>query len=758
MGKRDSVGAGRPPHRPKSPSAIVIIVVTSAVAATLAGGAPLHAQMGVEEVTSLRFEGNERYSDRTLSASIVTRATECRSIFLSPFCWIGASFAIDPYLFGPREFERDVARLRVFYYRRGYREAAITPSLDRSNDRVRITFRIDEGRPVVVDSLSVIGLEQLDAPDLLADLPTGVGAPLDQIELDAARDSLSIRLRNAGYAHADVLLDLFIPAEQPYGARVTFDVFAGPRAVFGPISVDGNSKVSDGVIQRMLPFRENSLYRAEQVVEARRNLYGLEIFSSVDVSEQAESLEESVVPMRVSVVEGDAHRFRTGGGWSTADCINAEARWTSRNFMGGGRRFQARARVANLLNSALNTSVCRQAGVGEYGNTNWSLSTEFSQPWLFSPRNSFSANLFWERQSLPDLFVRQSLGVDLGISRNMGIGQNGTIFYQPTVGKLDAADVFFCSSFLVCDFEGIGVLQSANWLAPIGFRASQERGSQGFGLSHGYALSLDFEQAANWTGSDFEYRRVIGEASGFRELTEGWALASRFRGGWLNAGVFKALGGDTRLDIAHPQKRFYSGGATSVRGFAQNQLGPRVLFVDVERLLSPGSDGAPTCTQAEIVDLSCDASSLFDERFISNPTGGSTLLEGNVELRFPLWTEDWQGTAFVDFGQVWSNASPVELEKIEWTPGMGLRYFTPIGPLRLDVAYRFRGGEDHRVLTPGIRPFDEDIDSEADRLPSATDFVRSGELAILTNPILFGDSDEWSLRRFQIHLSIGQAF
>ncbi len=752
-------GAGRHAARTSSrrpaPRRVLIALLPALIGAALPASA---VQGELEEVTALRFEGNDAFSDRVLSASIMTRPTACRGFLLKFFCWSGSSFAIDEHFLGPREFERDVVRLRLLYYRHGYREALIHPTLDRTGDGVRITFLIDEGRPVLIDSLAFNGLDRPGDLVLLDDLPVRAGAPLDQVALGAARDTLASRLRGAGYAHADVLLDILIPAAQPYGARVHFDVLKGVPARFGPISIEGNERVGRDVILGMIPFREGSSYDAELVFEARRNLYGMEIFSNVAVTEQLDARMNSVIPVAVTVVEGDIHRFRTGGGWSTADCVNAEASWTNRNASGGGRRLQFLGRLSNVLNAPLNSTLCRDAGTGPYGRHNWSLSAQFSQPRLFSLRTSFAANLYWERQSLPNLFVRQSLGVDLSVTRGGAPGRSQTIFFQPTRGKLEAADIFFCSSFLVCDLEGIEVLQRSNWLSPAGIRVAHEGVGRGIGSALGYALGAEIEHASRLTGSDFTYHLAVGEASGFREVGEGWFLAGRVRGGWLEAGGFGALRPDVGAEIAHPQKRFYSGGATSVRGFAHNQLGPRVLFVDVETLLDGGSAGAAPCTPDQVVDFSCDPRTLDDDRFTSNPTGGSRLFEGNLEARFPLGSEDWQGTLFVDFGQVWSEASAPEATRVEWAPGMGVRYFTAIGPLRLDVAYRLSGGERQRVLTSGIRPYQPAVDHPEERLAAAPDFVRSGQLEILKHPVLYGESADWSLSRLQLHLSLGQAF
>ena len=108
----------------------------------------------------------------------------------------------------------------------------------------------------------------------------------------------------------------------------------------------------------------------------------------------------------------------------------------------------------------------------------------------------------------------------------------------------------------------------------------------------------------------------------------------------------------------------------------------------------------------------------------------------------------------------------IEFGKLEVTPGVGLRYNTLFGPIRLDVAYSFRSREPLPVVTSQIRPFEPGRDSESDRIHIGPgdapgdyiDWVVSENLALLSPPVLFGDEAGFSLRRFQLHFSIGQAF
>jgi outer membrane protein insertion porin family len=729
------------------------------------GQPPLEGQGMLEEVTQLRFEGNRQFPDKVLANAIITRATECRSSILLPFCWVGAEFSQDPHFLYPREFRRDQARIRLFYYQRGYREAIVDTLVARpSEGEVEITFQIQEGNPVRVVEISYTGMEELPDSSIHEDLPVRVGDPLSALMLEVSRDSLTARLRDRGFAHADVLLNYAIPRESPLEARVTFDLYPGPRTRLGPISVVGNSMVSETVVRRMLPFREGRLFDAEAILEGQRNLYNLDIFTRANVIPDLTHQPDSIVPLRVEVAEGDMHRVRAGAGFSGAECVNTEARWASRNFFGGARRLQVTGRISNLLTPFLENSVCNQAGTGEYGQLNWLLSADFTQPWLFSPRNSWSASVFGERQSLPDIFIRQALGMSLAVSHSFTVATPITFSFRPQLSSLDAADVFLCSNYLVCTPEDIRILQEANWLAPLGVRLSQDRRNQVLSPTRGHAAFLDLEYASGWTGSDFGYVRALAEGSWYTQGPSWWVFAARLRGGWVSSGVFhRSLSPGASGDIVHPEKRLYAGGSNSVRGFAQNRLGPKVLYLQrVELLLDPGKGGGgEVCSPEGINDLSCDAAFLPDDDFAVRPTGGTSMVEGSVEFRFPISGQLWEGATFLDFGQVWEEDLGVDLMDLEFTPGLGVRYLSPIGPIRVDLAYRFNPGEHLQVVTSKVRPFVPGQDRPDDRLKISTgtlDLMASDDLALLTPRVLWGDYGPMSIRRLQLHLSIGQAF
>lgn len=727
-------------------------IALSTLAALLAPGRVEAQELRGDEVRRVTFVGNETFPSDSLARAIVTRETECRSTVLAPFCWLGMNFALRRSPLRERELPLDRARLTIWYQRRGFLDVQVDPaSITRRPGQAEVEFRIEEGRPFLADSISFLGVDDLADTGLLEGLPLQEGDRLSTLVRSATQDTLVQRLTNRGYAHADVFFRALRPAEDPYNAIVIFDVAPGPLATYGAIAIEGVDELSPGTIRRTLPFSSGDVYRDQDIDEARARLFGLDIVRSAQVQPDLESTPDSIVPVTVLVQEGDVVRIRAGGGWSSAECLNLEARWTSRNFVGGGRLFQVRGRVGNLLAPNLGDLLCNDSGSGEFARVTWVAAVDLAQPWIFSTDNSLSTSLFAERQTLPDIFIRRAVGFQAALTRTIDPQTALTAFYRPERSELDADDVLYCSGFLVCTPEDISLLEGANWLAPVGLSLSRDRSDDLLNPRRGSRLTLDLEHAAGWTGSNFRYDRVVAEATWYEGLGQAFVWASRLRGGWVGSGGFDALGrtgGDQA--IVHPQRRFFAGGANSVRGFAQSRLGPRVLFTEPQNLLS--AQGAQ-CSPAELMDLSCDAGVAEDGVFSELPTGGTRVVEGNAELRFPLgsWLE---GVAFTDFGQAWGAGEGIELRNVQFTPGLGLRFPSPVGPIRVDLAYRPRGEQDLSVITPQLRACDIVIEDCLLVDGAEIAFARTNQLALLDLPVRFLEGES----RFQLHVSIGQAF
>ena len=400
--------------------------------------------------------------------------------------------------------------------------------------------------------------------------------------------------------------------------------------------------------------------------------------------------------------------------------------------------------------------------MGPFGKLNWLVAADFSQPWIFSPRNSLVLELYGERTSLPDVFVRKGVGVNLALVRSLARNTSLVLAYRPQLSRLEAAKVFFCTSFLACAPSDIEIVQGANWLAPVAAGLSTNRTDNLLNPRSGFRAAVDLEHASRLTGSNYAYNRALAELSVYRGMGGSGVVASRLKVGWVGPGEFALLRRNgSGSKVVHPQKRFFAGGSNSVRGFAQNRLGPKVLTVSAERLLLPDTTAerqVPICSVAEVVSLACDAGGLEDGDFTPQPTGGTRVIEGNLEYRFPLTARAFEGVTFVDFGYVWAEGQEARLSDLVWTPGLGVRYYSTIGPIRLDLGYRTPGGERLPVVTSQVEPCVPGGGAEAcTEIAPGVGFARAGELAVLQPSVSF-DEDLSFIQRLQFQFSIGQSF
>ena len=500
-------------------------------------------------MVDLRFEGARSFSRSELASAIAIDRTSCPLLYrVVLVCALGVGREERSLEAG--DLEADELRLRVYYYERGFRHAEVSADTTRGDDGVVVTFRIVEGDPVRVRS--------------------------DVVMFEAARDTLLTRLRNNGFARAEVLSGYRIDADaDPYSAAVQFEVLAGTRARIGEIRVEGTEETSPELVRRMLSFREGGFYDRSALLESQRNLYRLQVYRHAEVQADLLAEPDSLVPITIRVAEGDMHGVRLGGGLNNMECGNIEGRWTSRNFLGGGRRVEVRGRVGNLFIDQCEEVPLLSEDYVSYHKLTGLAAVDFSQPWFFGPRNSVGLGVFTERRSA------------------------------------------------------------------------------------------------------------------------GCSVAS------INAGT-------------------------------------------------------------------CDVTMLDAGRFDVRPAGGEVLLEGNVELRFPLPVAGGKlrGAAFVDAGQVWLTASSVALDEILAMPGIGLRYHSPVGPIRIDAGFNTQGPESLPVLTTGVEECllaSGGDCQQVDGLPRQA-LRNTDDLVSLEHRVSHGRGlgDMQGLgdffSRFQLHFSIGQAF
>ncbi len=368
MSPADRESAPSSTRSPEIPRLGFRFAAVLAVGAGLLTAVPSEAQVTARDtlpvVRKIRFTGNEAFSDGELERAIATRDSGCKSVLLSPLCWIGWDAFIRTERLDRRELRTDVARISVFYYRRGFRHAQVDTTVNRQNGIVDIAFRIDEGEPVIVRDLQVRGLENTgDADGISANLDLEVGRPFSEVDLTASRERIERELRKRGYADAVVLVEATIPSTDTLGAFVALQAVPGPRSRIGKIDVIGTAEIDPEDVKRLLTFRTGDVFNEDEIIRSQRTLYSLVLFDYVDIVRRPTS-PDSTIDIQVQVNEAKMRGVQFGFGLSTTECLQVEAGWSHRNLFGGTRSLDLSGVLSNLGTATLARRFpCTQAGV-----------------------------------------------------------------------------------------------------------------------------------------------------------------------------------------------------------------------------------------------------------------------------------------------------------------------------------------------------------------------------------------------------------
>ncbi|MGQ0562216.1 MAG: BamA/OMP85 family outer membrane protein [Gemmatimonadota bacterium] len=673
------------------------------------------------EIDAIRFVGAEPFSEDTLRTLIDSEASHCDLLGL-PICIPFLNLTQDVHRVNVEVVRRDVARLAAFYRREGYFGTRVLPRAepeDADRNEVVLTFVVRRGDPITLDSMSIEGTDGIFAPDSMARaLPLQAGEQFDLGEFDAAADLLLRELQARGYAYAEVLRSYSVDTLTD---RATATLTAVPRlqARVDSVIVLGAEHLGRREAARQLTFSRGDPLRLSTLVESQSNLYALPIVHLASVSIAPDSLQltpadSATTTVLVSIAEAPVNQAEAAVGYGTVECFRTEGEYTNRSFTGGARTLNVQTSLSKIglggaTGSGLGRSLCQAFEADTFENRlDYRANVQFTQPFFISPRNHLTINLYAERVSEPDVFQRQANGGRLTVEHRLSFGSVLSASLETQRATTIASPVLFCSAFQVCLPSDLERMSRPRLRNTIGTNYVLDRTDNLLNPSRGHVLRSGLAWAAPWLGSTLTFVRWTGEGALYRVVAPGWVFATSVRLG--NFFQTASLNPDrTEADFLPPEERFYAGGATTVRGFSPNALGRGVYVTD---------------------------DTARDGRFV--PSGGTSLGVVNAEVRFPapLFSRVLRLAAFVDAGAVgtghiWS------LDAHDWryTPGIGLRIRTPVGPARVDLAYNpydpvhsvlFLAHPDSTSITP-IRD---------DYAPPA--------------PSFFG--------RLRVHVAIGQAF
>lgn len=551
-------------------------------------------------------------------------------------------------VYRPEMFMNDVQILRAHYLDHGYIGVKVgDPQVSLSPDRrsMFLTVPIEEGDQYYVGKVDIEG-DLLFKKETLMELVTmKTGEVFSRSKFEQSTTALRSRYTDIGYAFAEVTADTPTNAETRV-IDVIFKVNKGKLAYFEKISIEGNLSTRDKVIRRELFITEGDLYSGPGIRKSKERLMRQGYFDEVAMSTERGSHPEAV-NLVIRVKERMQGNFAIGVGFSSIEDFIGTASISHNNLFGYGTKIQLNAEVSRLRKNF-------QFDVREQHL--------FDTDWIGTFGLTHSERDFFQYDRV-DRAAQMALGHPLYWDIEWLVGYRYESIEIRNVQN-QAANFLITQEGKTLSTSTIYTLQRNTVNSP-------------FDPTDGSRVSASVEWASRNFGGDLEFMKY--SLQGRRYVPIVWDISVMLNG--EGAYGYPLDGG--RLPIT---ERYFLGGLNSVRGFRLLSLGP------TEESTIPTDPNDPATTLTDVV---------------SN-IGGDKYLQGNVELLIPIVKElKIKGLIFYDIG----NALPEDVwfsnDGFRQAWGFGLRWISPIGPLRFEWGYPLykQQGERRQVFEFGIGTF-----------------------------------------------------
>jgi outer membrane protein assembly complex protein YaeT len=522
--------------------------------------------------------------------------------------------------------------LERYYREEGYLSATIDePRYEYQDVTARVVLPVHEGPKYNVRQLTVSGNTVYPTDVIVSQLPLMAGQPYVPVGAENALEKIRDLYWAKGYN--DVRSDYSLVQDPESGqVDVAFTINEGRQSVIAGISLSGNDRVSDHLLQEQIQLVDSQPLDLSALARSRRNLYNTGAFSVVDITRkevpESESTngaqgtpQEKPVAVEVNVREVQPFQIRYGASYDTERGVGGILDILNYNSLGGARELGLRSRYDRqlhegrlYLNQPALTYLPKTTG-SIYFREELNPETELTDPFDTS-RKGFS--------------IQQELKL-----------QN---LYVLTYGyKLERVHT-------LTPLIGGGTLREALTVSPLTSTLTRESRDEILDASRGAFLSHAFSYSPGWLGSDQPFIKYLGQYFHYfplrpptrKPFTNEIVRPRLVYATGVRFGLAKALGG---LGVVPRSERFYAGGSATMRGFAQNAIG-----------------------------------SIGPNRI---PVGGEGMFILNNELRMPL-VSIFDGVVFVDIGNVYNRVSDISFTDLRTSTGVGLRVRTPWVLLRGD--------------------------------------------------------------------------
>jgi outer membrane protein assembly complex protein YaeT len=575
----------------------------------------------------------------------------------------------DGEIFTVANLDAALSSLRGIYLRRGFAQVKVESAAAETNPtpagegRVKPVIVIAEGPEIRIGTITFSGNADLPAGVLSARLGSRTGAPYYEPQVIQDRESVLSEYLNQGFAAASVeVVPTVIDGSR---ANIDFKITEGPQSIVDHVLIVGNVKTDTRVIEREIQLREGQPLGLQAMFETRRRLGALGLFRRVRIEEipHGDSNRRDVL---ITVEEAPSTTIGYGGGLELSERLGrgpageavGQFELAPRGFFEIGRRnIRGKNRSANLYTRlSLRSDFDEGEGGGDqFGFAEYRVVGIFREPLTFD----------WKADVTITGAVEQGVRSTFNFARR-GITAELLRQLAPRVragARYTFANTRIFNQQLTEESEQSAIDRAFPQvsLSAVGTSIARDTRDDVLEPTRGYFMSAEGSLASRLLGGQVGFIKSYVQAQGYRRLPSSRRLvvAARVALGLADGLPREIIVTDAQgnpiaeiIEDLPASERFFAGGDTTVRGFALDSLGT--------------------------------AETLTPNGF---PIGGNGLVLMNAELRFPVWG-DLGGAVFVDGGNVFERVTQIDISELRTTAGFGIRYRSPVGPLRFDIGFK----------------------------------------------------------------------
>lgn len=577
------------------------------------------------------FTGNQAFDDERLAQLMTTAGRSLLNL--------GSGRLVDS------ELERDLDNIRSFYALQGYGQAEVgPPRIDERGSDLHLEIPVVEGPRQQVVDLHFEGVEALDLGAVRGSLPLSAGGPFHPFLLEQTLDGLRQAYRDKGYGEAQVSAGVTWNQEKTL-ADVTIRVLEGEQMTLDRVIVRGNQRTESEVIQRTLGVKPGDAISETRRLEIERDLYRLGIFSGVQVELSRAGPESAARDLIVRVEEGLPRRvsYSLGMEYGSDDRDKFRPR--------GGFSFVHN----NVAGRAYSLRIDLRAELDQY-SPDLSARVLFDQPYTGRYPVPLTYSLFAFRED-KDAYQVERWGGRVEAAKLFTDRRASLIYDYRIVETTPNGAAVPLSDREDRPYQLSSLIPSFLW----------DRRNDPVLATRGWSSYAQLQWAFPALGTDGDFLKLFLQQTQYVGLERFGVLAASVRVGGIEP--FNDLPPDLDLPPELPSsdvfidERLFAGGATTHRAFGLDKLGIR----------------------GETLRVSDQA--IRDDEYDVRGLGGNGLLLVNLEYRFPI-AGPFEGVAFYDTGNVWPDWRQIDLGDVKSGVGLGLRWLSPIGPLRVDAGWK----------------------------------------------------------------------